>query len=141
MTGKGISTSLLFLFAPTSSFLKLAYTITASSPIFLYFFKLIDSFYTKLLLHPFTMSNLSASSSADQTADPIALYSRSLYDYTLSLWADSRREAGPQPIPASVATKIAAILKAQSSKDLEGKEGGPSEQSSEEPATKATNKT
>jgi len=40
-----------------------------------------------------TNSTLSTPQSIDGNADPIAVYSRTLYDYTLGLWTESRRVA------------------------------------------------
>lgn len=38
-------------------------------------------------------SSSSTPQSIDENVDPIAVYSRSLYDYTLGLWTESRRVA------------------------------------------------
>lgn len=39
------------------------------------------------------MSDLSKTSQLTETVDPIILYSRSLHEYTLRLWTESRRVA------------------------------------------------
>ncbi|EDR15249.1 uncharacterized protein LACBIDRAFT_301282 [Laccaria bicolor S238N-H82] len=39
------------------------------------------------------MSDLSKTSQPIETVDPIILYSRSLHEYTLRLWTESRRVA------------------------------------------------
>lgn len=39
------------------------------------------------------MSSSSNTQSADNNADPLALYTRALYNYTLALWTESRRVA------------------------------------------------
>lgn len=80
------------------------------------------------------MSNPSTSPSDTTKADSLALYSRSLYNYTLSLWPEQRRGTEhriPKPIIPPSATAPTAP-EAQEAKPEDGKTSDSSKQSAQE---------